>query len=337
MGLLERVQKKAGGEEVVRPAVGRLAAAPEATEVATTDTPLTPAAPAPTPVDTRPPLAPIRTGQQSRGQTPASRAEAAIGPKPTPAQAQFAKIKSRVHSRLVEEMQDEDTAEREDIVAKIGELVNEVLAISGTPLPRNERARLVESLINDVLGLGPLEQLLNDPAITEIMINGPRQIYIEMAGRLTLSSVAFESTGQLLQVIDRVVSSIGRRVDESSPMVDARLKDGSRVNVIIPPLALTGPTMTIRKFAACRSYPSIDDLIRFKSITAGDGGVHSRLRARQAQHLVSGGTGSGKTTTLKRLPNLISEDERIITIEDAAELQLQPGPRRPRSSRVRRT
>jgi pilus assembly protein CpaF len=241
--------------------------------------------------------------------------------KPNPAQAQFAKIKSRVHSRLVEEMQDEDTAEREDIVAKIGELVNEVLATSGTPLPRNERARLVESLINDVLGLGPLEQLLNDPEITEIMINGPRQIYVEQAGRLSLSAVGFESSAQLLQVIDRVVSSIGRRVDESSPMVDARLKDGSRVNVIIPPLALTGPTMTIRKFAA-EKY-TIDDLIRFQSLTREmaeflRASVRSRLNV-----LVSGGTGSGKTTTLNIISNFIQEDERIITVEDAAELQLQ--------------
>src|ERR1700736_956893 len=325
MGLLERVQKKAGGEEVARPAVGRLAAAPEATEIVTTTTPSapsTPSAPAkpPAPADTRPPLAPVRTGQQSRGQTPASRAEAAIGPKPTPAQAQFAKIKSRVHNRLVEEMQDEDAAEREDIVAKIGELVNEVLATSGTPLPRNERARLVESLINDVLGLGPLEQLLNDPAITEIMINGPRQIYVEQKGKLTLSSVTFESNAQLLQVIDRVVSSIGRRIDESSPMVDARLKDGSRVNVIIPPLALTGPTMTIRKFAAEKL--NVDDLIRFTTLTREMAEFLRACVRGRLNILVSGGTGSGKTTTLNVVSSFIPDDERIITVEDAAELQL---------------
>ncbi len=230
------------------------------------------------------------------------------------------RLKSRVHARLVEEMQDEDTAEREDIVAKIGELVSAVLAESGTPLPRNERARLVESLINDVLGLGPLEQLLNDPEITEIMINGPRQIYIEQSGKLTLSEVTFESNAQLLQVIDRVVSSIGRRVDESSPMVDARLKDGSRVNVIIPPLALTGPTMTIRKFAAEKL--NVDDLIRFGTMTREmaeflRASVRSRLNI-----LVSGGTGSGKTTTLNVISGFIPDDERIITVEDAAELQL---------------
>jgi pilus assembly protein CpaF len=320
MGLLERVQKKAGAEELTRPAVGRLAPAPEATEVSHVPT----AAPPPPPADgvvQLPPLAPLAPERSRQPVTPASRAAASAPPKPTPAQAQFAKIKSRVHSRLVEEMQDEDTAEREDIVSKIGELVNEVLATSGTPLPRNERARLVESLINDVLGLGPLEQLLNDPEVSEIMINGYRQIYVEQRGRLTLSPVAFESNGQLLQVIDRVVSSIGRRVDESSPMVDARLKDGSRVNVIIPPLALTGPTMTIRKFAAEKL--NIDDLIRFNSVTREMAEFLRACVRSRLNILVSGGTGSGKTTTLNIISNFIQEDERIITVEDAAELQLQ--------------
>ncbi|MEA2682803.1 MAG: pilus assembly protein CpaF [Chloroflexota bacterium] len=322
MGLLERVQKKAG-DEPDRPAVARIAA------------PSAPATPAdggdmgrpdgslavpPPPVrestpDSRPPMAPERRPSQ----TPQERS-GQVAPKATPQQAQFVKLKSKVHARLVEEMQDEDSAEREDIVAKITELTNEILASSNTPMPRNERARLIESLINDVLGLGPLEQLLNDPEITEIMINGPRSIYIEQKGKLTLSNVSFETNGQLLQVIDRVVSSIGRRIDESSPMVDARLKDGSRVNVIIPPLALTGPTMTIRKFAAEKM--TIDDLIRYQSITREmaefmRAAVRSRLNV-----LVSGGTGSGKTTTLNIMSGFIPMDERIITIEDAAELQL---------------
>jgi pilus assembly protein CpaF len=317
MGLLERVQKKAVEESGQAPAQPRLAvAAPEAPAPAAPSrlVPTTPALPV------RPPMAPAGAGgARSSGATPSSRAAAAMV-KPTAAQAQFVRLKSRVHARLVEEMQDEDAAEREDIVAKIGELVNSVLGESGTPLPRNERARLVESLINDVLGLGPLEQLLNDPEITEIMINGPRQIYIEQSGKLTLSDVTFETNAQLLQVIDRVVSSIGRRVDESSPMVDARLKDGSRVNVIIPPLALTGPTMTIRKFAAEKL--NVDDLIRFGTMTREmaeflRASVRSRLNI-----LVSGGTGSGKTTTLNVISSFIPDDERIITVEDAAELQL---------------
>jgi len=319
MGLLERVQRKAGEEAGQRPAAGRLGATkvpdqPEA-PAAATEAPAMPAAP-----PGRPLMAPFTPdGSRSSGATPSSRAAAALV-KPTAAQAAFVRIKSRIHARLVEEMQDDETAEREDIVAKIEELVNSVLAESGTPLPRNERARLVDSLINDVLGLGPLEQLLNDPAITEIMINGPRQIYIEQAGKLTLSSVSFESNAQLLQVIDRVVSSIGRRVDESSPMVDARLKDGSRVNVIIPPLALNGPTMTIRKFSAERL--NVDDLIRFETMTREMAEfLRACVRAR-LNILVSGGTGSGKTTTLNVVSSFIPDDERIITVEDAAELQL---------------
>jgi pilus assembly protein CpaF len=331
MGLLERVQKKAGEEVGQRPAAGRLGAGkvPDPPEAPAADTraaatpaaPATPAASAmPAAPTGRPPMAPVTPdGSRSAGATPSSRAAAALV-KPTAAQAAFVRIKSRVHARLVEEMQDDDTAEREDIVAKIGELVNSVLAESGTPLPRNERARLVESLINDVLGLGPLEQLLNDPAITEIMINGPRQIYIEQAGKLTMSTVSFESNAQLLQVIDRVVSSIGRRVDESSPMVDARLKDGSRVNVIIPPLALNGPTMTIRKFSVEKF--NVDDLIRFETMTREMAEfLRACVRAR-LNILVSGGTGSGKTTTLNVVSSFIPEDERIITVEDAAELQL---------------
>jgi pilus assembly protein CpaF len=319
MGLLERVQRKASEEAGQRPAAGRLGAGkvpdqPEA-PAAATEAPAMPAAP-----PGRPLMAPFTPdGSRSSGATPSSRAAAALV-KPTAAQAAFVRIKSRIHARLVEEMQDDETAEREDIVAKIEELVNSVLAESGTPLPRNERARLVDSLINDVLGLGPLEQLLNDPAITEIMINGPRQIYIEQAGKLTLSSVSFESNAQLLQVIDRVVSSIGRRVDESSPMVDARLKDGSRVNVIIPPLALNGPTMTIRKFSAERL--NVDDLIRFETMTREMAEfLRACVRAR-LNILVSGGTGSGKTTTLNVVSSFIPDDERIITVEDAAELQL---------------
>ncbi len=324
MGLLERVQKKAG-DEPERPAIARIAApeAPATPETPATGTELSrreggvsvPPPPQAPPSDGLPPMAPER-------RMPASPAERSgqVAPKPTPQHAQFVKLKSKVHARLVEEMQDDDAAEREDIVAKITELTSEILAATNTPMPRTERARLIESLINDVLGLGPLEQLLSDPEITEIMINGPRHIYVEQKGKLTLSNVAFETNAQLLQVIDRVVSSIGRRVDESSPMVDARLKDGSRVNVIIPPLALTGPTMTIRKFAAEKL--TIDDLIRYDSITREmaefmRASVRSRLNV-----LVSGGTGSGKTTTLNIMSGFIPADERIITIEDAAELQL---------------
>src|ERR1035437_3167995 len=241
--------------------------------------------------------------------------------KQTKEQAQFTKLKSKVHARLVDEMQDEEGADREVIVEKIQEIVNAILLETAVPVPRNERNRIVESLINDVLGLGPLESLLNDLEVSEIMINGYNQIYVEEKGKLKLSTVEFDSNKQLLQVIDRVVSSVGRRVDESSPMCDARLQDGSRVNVIIPPLALNGPTMTIRKFAAERL--GISDLIKYKSLTSEMGEfLRACVRAR-LNVLVSGGTGSGKTTTLNIISNFIPEDERIITVEDAAELQLQ--------------
>ncbi|MBV9524849.1 MAG: CpaF family protein [Candidatus Dormibacteraeota bacterium] len=188
-------------------------------------------------------------------------------------------------------------------------------------LARQEKQRIIEIVINDVLGLGPLEELLANPDVTEIMVNGYQQIYIEQHGKITLSPVTFESNEQLMQVIDRIVSSIGRRVDESSPMVDARLKDGSRVNVIIPPLALRGPTVTIRKFS--KEALEVEDLVTYGSIT-GDmiRFLRSCVRGR-LNVVVSGGTGSGKTTTLNILSSFIPGDERIVTIEDAAELQLR--------------
>ncbi len=188
-------------------------------------------------------------------------------------------------------------------------------------MTKSEKDRLVESLLDDVLGLGPLQQLVDDAEISEIMINHPKQIYVERKGQPMLSNVTFESSKQLMLVIDRIVSTVGRRVDESTPMCDARLMDGSRVNVIIPPLALKGPCMTIRKFSREKLGP--DDLLGFGSATPEmirflQAAVRSRLNC-----LVSGGTGSGKTTLLNILSTFIPVEERIITCEDAAELQLQ--------------
>src|SRR5579884_1783944 len=232
-------------------------------------------------------------------------------------QERYDTLRQRVHQRLVEEMVDADSAEHDTVVAKIGELVTEVAGEMAMTISRQDKQRLVDHLVNDVLGLGPLEQLLADPDITEVMINGPKQIYVEQRGRITRSPVSFESNDQLMQVIDRIVSSI----DESSPMVDARLKDGSRVNVIIPPLALTGPTVTIRKFA--KDPLTIDNLLSFGSVTQEMVDfLRSCVRSRM-NVVVSGGTGSGKTTTLNILSSFIPDDERIVTIEDAAELQLR--------------
>ena len=235
---------------------------------------------------------------------------------------QYAQLRTKVHQRLVEELAGStDTNAPEQVRQRITELVNELSAEQNMTMTRTDKVRVAESVIDDVLGLGPLEALLNDPEITEIMINSAKQIYIEQRGKLSLSGVSFESNDQLMQVIDRIVSSIGRRVDESSPMVDARLKDGSRVNVIIPPLALRGPTVTIRKFA--KEALTVDDLVTYDSCT-GDMIRYLRACVRGRLNIVvSGGTGSGKTTTLNILSGFIPDDERIVTIEDAAELQLR--------------
>jgi pilus assembly protein CpaF len=234
----------------------------------------------------------------------------------------YAALRGKVHQRLVEELADNtDSVPPEAVRQRITELVNEIIAEQAITMTRGDRQRVVEVVVHDVLGLGPLEDLLANPDVTEIMINSYQQIYVEEHGKLFLSPVTFESNEHLMQVIDRIVSSIGRRVDESSPMVDARLKDGSRVNVIIPPLALRGPTVTIRKFA--KEALQIEDLVRFNSVT--DDMVNfmrACVRARM-NVVVSGGTGSGKTTTLNILSSFIPPDERIVTIEDAAELQLR--------------
>ncbi|MEO9044318.1 MAG: CpaF family protein [Candidatus Dormibacter sp.] len=234
----------------------------------------------------------------------------------------YAQLRSKVHQRLVEELAGNTaTAPPEQVRQRIGELVNELVAEQNLSMTRQDKLRVIETVIDDALGLGPLEGLLHDPEITEIMINKHDQIYVEQHGKLTLSPVRFETNDQLMQVIDRIVSSIGRRVDESSPMVDARLKDGSRVNVIIPPLALRGPTLTIRKFA--KEAFTVADLVNFGTITED---MVRFLRACVRGRLnvvVSGGTGSGKTTTLNLLSSFIPEDERIVIIEDSREVQLQ--------------
>src|SRR5579859_2526172 len=234
----------------------------------------------------------------------------------------FTAAKVHIHARLVERYADQiDVTDRGFVRTKISELTDEHIRATALTITRQDRERLIESLVNDVLGLGALEPLLNDPEITEIMINHPKQIYIERKGQPMLASVTFESNKALMLVIDRIVSSVGRRVDESSPMCDARLKDGSRVNVIIPPLALKGPCMTIRKFSKEKLGPK--DLLRFGSATPDViAFLQACVRAR-LNVIVSGGTGSGKTTLLNILSQFIPPEERIITCEDAAELQLQ--------------
>jgi pilus assembly protein CpaF len=307
------------------------AAAPAATAVADPSGEA-PAVPAPAPIAPRSRPAPqlmTRTGAAPEGvEAPRqasllNRTGLGRGPLAKPGAGNlYAQLRSKVHQRLVEELAGStDSAPPEQVRQRIGELVNELVAEQNLTMTRQDKLRVIDTVIDDALGLGPLEGLLHDPEITEIMINSSRQIYVEQQGKLSLSPVTFESNDQLMQVIDRIVSTIGRRVDESSPMVDARLKDGSRVNVIIPPLALRGPTVTIRKFA--KEAFTVEDLVTFGSVTDD---MMRYLRACVRGRLnvvVSGGTGSGKTTTLNILSSFIPEDERIVTIEDAAELQLR--------------
>src|ERR1700737_48965 len=239
----------------------------------------------------------------------------------TPSELMAERIKNRLQARLIEESADDSgDGDRDQRAARITQPPNPVVAEMGVNLTKPEKQRLLDSVLNDFLGLGPIEALISDPTITEIMVNGPDQIFVEHKGKLTLSTVQFESEDQLRRVIDRIVSTIGRRIDEGSPMVDARLKDGSRVNVIIPPLSLNGPILTIRKFS--KDPYKITDLIKFGTITEPMAQfVRACVRSR-LNMLVSGGTGSGKTTTLNVLSSFIPEEERVVTAEDAAGLQL---------------
>src|SRR5437660_10291825 len=235
----------------------------------------------------------------------------------------FTAAKVQIHARLIEKFADEiDSSNKPGVREKIFELAEEYFRSTAMTMTKNDKERLVESVLDDVLGLGPLEALLADPNITAIMANHPKQIHVEKSGEPLLSSVTFESERQMRQVIDRIVSLVGRRVDESTPICDARLKDGSRVNVVIPPIALKGPALTIRKFAKEKWGPA-DIVNRFKSSSPEIMTfLRSCVRAR-LNILVSGGTGSGKTTLLNILSSFIPENERLITCEDAAELQLQ--------------
>ncbi|MGH3028463.1 MAG: CpaF family protein [Gaiellaceae bacterium] len=235
----------------------------------------------------------------------------------------YAELKTRVHHACIAKLGPELFSARtnEDLSERVLRAVTEQLALDQTPLTRDERRQIVREITDDILGYGPLEPLLRDDAVTEVMINGPDRIYVERAGKLELTSSTFVDDAHLLRIIDKIVSQVGRRVDESSPMVDARLPDGSRVNAIIPPLSLRGPVLTIRKFA--RDPYTMDDLINFGSVSAKAAHFLAACVQGKLNVLISGGTGTGKTTTLNALSAFVPGDERIVTIEDAAELQLQ--------------
>jgi pilus assembly protein CpaF len=232
------------------------------------------------------------------------------------------KIKKTIHERLIQSLGLNSDNYNPDIVERrISELVDEYCEEAKLRLTKHDREELTELILNDVLGLGPLESLLEDSEVSEIMVNGPKTIFMERRGRITQADLEFENEVQLRRVIDRIVARIGRRVDESSPMVDARLPDGSRVNIVIPPLAVQGSSITIRKFS--RVPYKVADLVTFGTLNQDMANfIRACVRSRISM-VVSGGTGSGKTTTLNVLSNFIPDTERVVTVEDTAELQLR--------------
>jgi pilus assembly protein CpaF len=306
MSLLKRIER-------ARPAEG----APES--------PNTPSVPAP--AGPTPPAPQASAPQPIAPATPPSSPTPSAGPGrgflgSLPARESFREAKYRVQNRLINELDPKlDLTNQVEVRRQIEQLFGKIADEEGLALTRAERVRMLEQITDEILGLGPLEPLLRDETVTEVMVNGPQQVYIEREGRLELTNVTFQNDEHVMKIIQRIIAPIGRRVDESSPMVDARLADGSRVNAIIPPLSLVGPVITIRKFSATPF--TVEDLVRFGTATPEmfeflEACVQARLNI-----FVSGGTGSGKTTMLNILSSFIPDDERIVTIEDAAELQLR--------------
>jgi pilus assembly protein CpaF len=246
---------------------------------------------------------------------PRRRSSSAIDP--------YAELKTKVHHSViatvgVELFKQEMT---EDLHERVLRAVTEQLVLDRTPLTRDERRQIVREITDDILGYGPIEPLLRDDSVTEVMVNAFDRIYCERAGKIERTSTAFADDAHLLRIIDKIVSQVGRRIDEASPMVDARLPDGSRVNAIIPPLSLKGPTLTIRKFS--RDPYTMNDLISFGTVSPKAAQFLAACVKGKLNVLISGGTGTGKTTTLNAMSAFVPDDERIVTIEDAAELQLQ--------------
>lgn len=233
----------------------------------------------------------------------------------------YDKLKQTVHQEVIREYNDRFSDNASGRSIDVMEIIHQAIARQEESLTRLEESKLAQEIHDDVMGLGPLEPLLRDDSISEIMVNSARQIYIERGGRLEQTPASFRDDAHVLKVINRIVSSVGRRCDEATPMVDARLADGSRVNAIIPPIALKGPSITIRKFS---STPlKIGDLIGYGSLSSQMAGFLDAAVKGRCNIIVSGGTGSGKTTLLNVLSGYIPDSERIVTIEDAAELQLK--------------
>src|SRR5437899_4349223 len=255
-------------------------------------------------------------------QAVSNRAAAAAAPRPQAPRREYVELKANVHKKLLNRLNLEALAQadRNRAENEIRTLLTELLGEEGAPISLSERETLFGEIVDDVFGLGPLEPLLRDPSISDILVNTCKHVYVERGGQLERIPTSFQDDRHLLRVIDRIGSAVGRRVDDSSPMVDARLPDGSRVNAIIPPLAVDGPLLSIRRFPAERL--KADDLVNLKALTRPMLEFLAHCVRTRMNALISGGTGAGKTTLLNVLSGFIGERERIVTIEDAAELQL---------------
>ncbi len=261
-------------------------------------------------------------GEQGGGSLSALQARRVSAPNTGPQAGTYFDLKIRVQNKLLSELDPTlDITKTEDVRRTILELFEQILNEENIVLSRPERQRLFEQISAEILGFGPLQPLLEDESITEIMVNGPKNIYVERKGKLVRVPVAFEGNEHVMRVIDRIVAPLGRRIDESSPYVDARLPDGSRVNAVIPPISLVGPALTIRKFS--KTPITIDQMVGYGSITPEAVEFMKACVISRCNIVISGGTGSGKTTLLNVLSGFIPSDERILTIENAAELQLR--------------
>jgi pilus assembly protein CpaF len=266
------------------------------------------------------PQPPAQGGDSSRLSSLQARRVSA--PSSAPQAGTYFDLKTRVQNRLLAELDPSmDITKTEDVRKTIQGLFEQILSEENIVLSRPERARLFEQISAEILGLGPLQPLLEDETVTEIMVNGAKNIYIERKGKIHRVPVTFESNDHVMRIIDRIVAPLGRRIDESSPYVDARLPDGSRVNAVIPPISLVGPTLTIRKFA--KVPITLEQLVQFGTLSAESLQFLKACVEARLNVVISGGTGSGKTTLLNILSSFIPGDERILTIENAAELQLR--------------
>jgi pilus assembly protein CpaF len=264
----------------------------------------------------------IERERQAAGQQPAQKEMRVRRQPASPARDAYLDLKTRIQQKLIAELDPTMDVTRTDEVRRtIEEMYANILSEEHIVLSRSERQRLFEQIVAEILGLGPIEPLLADPLVTEVMVNGAKNVYVERQGKLTRVNLVFESDEHVMRIIERIVAPLGRRIDEASPYVDARLADGSRVNAVIPPISLVGPVLTIRKFF--KIPLTVEQLVEYGSVTAASMEFMRAAVLAKLNIVVSGGTGSGKTTFLNLLSGYIPGDERIITLENAAELQLR--------------